>query len=205
MHYGLTFVMAYWSLFGLFAGLSSEKLDKDRRVRPNEGIRRSLRISVSVGLSSGLVCMLIGILSTMLYFGLYAWLGQGLTIGVNLGLHAGFSNALYGGLWTGVVVGLQVGIFGALLAGAPMGGLAYLRHYVLRCLLWRSHKIPFNYSRFLDRAAECILLRKVGGGYMFIHREFQDYMASFCSCGYKDDRQYVQFCPFCGKRRYNGR
>jgi hypothetical protein len=31
---------------------------------------------------------------------------------------------------------------------------------------------------FLDYATECILLRKVGGGYIFIHRLLQDYFAA---------------------------
>jgi hypothetical protein len=55
--------------------------------------------------------------------------------------------------------------------------LAYLRHYVLRLLLWRSGAIPWNYTRFLDIAAEQILLRKVGGGYIFLHRLLLDYFA----------------------------
>ena len=41
---------------------------------------------------------------------------------------------------------------------------------VLRFFLFCSGQIPWNYPRFLDHAAEHILLRKVGGGYIFIHR-----------------------------------
>ena len=59
-----------------------------------------------------------------------------------------------------------------------MGGWAYLRHYVLRLLLWRAGAIPWNYPRFLDYAAEHILLRKVGGGYIFVHRLLLEYFAS---------------------------
>ena len=59
-----------------------------------------------------------------------------------------------------------------------MGGRACLRHYILHFLLWRSTSIPWNYSRFLDYAAEHILLRKVGGGYIFVHRLLLEYFAS---------------------------
>jgi hypothetical protein len=38
--------------------------------------------------------------------------------------------------------------------------------------------MPWNYSRFLDYAAEHILLRKVGGGYLFVHRLLLEYFAS---------------------------
>jgi len=57
------------------------------------------------------------------------------------------------------------------------GGLAYLRHYILRFLLWRAGAMPWNYPRFLDYAAEHILLRKVGGGYIFVHRLLLEYFA----------------------------
>ncbi len=58
------------------------------------------------------------------------------------------------------------------------GGLSCLRHSVLRLLLWRAGSIPWNYPRFLDFAAEHILLRKVGGGYIFVHRLLLEYFAS---------------------------
>jgi len=64
-----------------------------------------------------------------------------------------------------------------LLAGLLKGGLACERHYVLRFLLWRSGAIPWDYHRFLDNAYEQILLRKVGGGYIFLHRLLLDYFA----------------------------
>ncbi|HEY0601910.1 MAG TPA: hypothetical protein VGD58_03320 [Herpetosiphonaceae bacterium] len=37
--------------------------------------------------------------------------------------------------------------------------------------------MPRPYVSFLDFAAQCILLRKVGGGYIFIHRLLLDYFA----------------------------
>jgi hypothetical protein len=38
--------------------------------------------------------------------------------------------------------------------------------------------MPWNYSRFLDYCADRIFLRKVGGGYIFIHRMLMEYFAS---------------------------
>jgi len=176
--YVLAFVLAYWLLPGLFGGLSSKSLGDDDRIKPNEGIWRSLRISIGVGLCSALVSFGVGILITMLYFWLYAGVGEGLNIGWGQGLHAGLDNALHMGLSAGPIVGLQVGFFGGLLAGLLMGGLACLRHYVLRWLLKRSNYIPPDYANFLDSAAKSILLRKVGGGYEFVHILLRDYFAS---------------------------
>lgn len=62
--------------------------------------------------------------------------------------------------------------------GLLMGGLASFRHYVVRFLLWRTGAVPWRYVPFLDYATERILLRKVGGGYIFMHRLLLDYFAS---------------------------
>jgi hypothetical protein len=55
-------------------------------------------------------------------------------------------------------------------ASLALGGMAVIKHAILRLILYRSGHIPWNYSRFLDYAAERVLLRKVGGGYIFMHR-----------------------------------
>src|SRR5260370_37209571 len=77
-------------------------------------------------------------------------------------------------LRNGIIMGLVV----ALLVGLLMGGWASWRHGVLRILLWRAGSIPWKYSRFLDQSAEHLLLRKVGGGYVFVHRLLLDYFTS---------------------------
>jgi hypothetical protein len=47
-------------------------------------------------------------------------------------------------------------------------------------LLWRNGSTPrpWQYVRFLDYAADRVLLRRVGGGYSFIHPLLMDYFAS---------------------------
>src|SRR5260370_499335 len=77
-------------------------------------------------------------------------------------------------LRNGVIMGLVVGV----LVGLLMGGWTSERHGVLRILLWRAGSIPWKYSRFLDQSADHLLLRKVGGGYVFVHRLLLDYFAS---------------------------
>jgi len=47
--------------------------------------------------------------------------------------------------------------------------------------------MPWNYPRFLDSAAERILLRKVGGGYIFVHRLLLEYFASLDSTPAPDE------------------
>ena len=78
------------------------------------------------------------------------------------------------GLGIGLGIGLAVGIGGGLL----FGGEAYFQHSTLRLLLWHAGCAPLRYVRFLDDAVSCIFLRKVGGGYIFIHRQLRDYFVS---------------------------
>lgn len=49
---------------------------------------------------------------------------------------------------------------------------------VMRLLLFLDGSMPPNYVRFLDYCADRILLRKVGGSYMFPHITFRDYFAA---------------------------
>ena len=124
---------------------------------PNQGVQRSAWNALVFGLG-GLVFGLVG----------------GLVFGLVVGLVFGLSVWSVGGLYSTLAVGLGVGLFGALNAG----GQACLEHLALRILLVRNGSIPWNYVKFLDYAAERILLRKVGGGYIFIHRMLLEYFAA---------------------------
>ena len=72
--------------------------------------------------------------------------------------------------WNAVVVGLAIGL--------QIGGEASLKHVVLLLWLVRNGSIPGIRSSFLDHAAERLLLRKVGGGYAFIHRMLLEHFAA---------------------------
>jgi hypothetical protein len=141
--------------------------DITTRVLPNEGIWRSLRNAFLIGL--------------------FSWLAVGIVY-VLVGLMRGLANnenntqgdileilvfSLYGGVIAGSVVGLVTGL--------QTGGFACFRHFTLRLLLWLNSLTPWRYVRFLDFAAERVFLRKVGGGYIFIHRMLLEYFATLHS------------------------
>jgi DNA polymerase III delta prime subunit len=132
------------------------------RTVPNEGIHRSARNALVVGRVVGLFTGL----SSVLVVGLCMLPGALLTGRLHMGLH----NVLFGALFFGLFFGL--------LAGLTFGGRACIQHLVLRIMLWRNGSAPLNYTRFLDYAAERIFLRKVGGGYIFMHRLLLEYFAS---------------------------
>lgn len=145
------------SMSGGWTGVEN---DVEVKISPNQGMRRSLRNALKWGLLGATT--------------------------------AGIVQSLLGGLvggWAGGRPGVQFGIpfgvlFGVVFGGLSMamnnGGTVVHRHCAIRLLLWRGGAIPANLARFLDHAAERILLRKVGGGYAFIHRTLLDHFAARC-------------------------
>jgi hypothetical protein len=114
-------------------------------------------------------------LSTGLIFGLF-WLQPGL-----ISVLIGESDRLISPQISPQIIGLISlinGLTGGLYGWFQKGGSAWLKHYVLRFLLWRNDYAPLNYIRFLDYAAERVFLRKVGGGYIFTHRLLMEYFAT---------------------------
>ena len=146
-------------IVGLLGGLTLRQIQT--RAIPNEGMHRSARNAFSLAVVSGMLLgLFIGLLD--LSSGLLARLWSGEIIGVTLGRGTGILVAWIGGL----AIGLSA------------GGVVCLKHLVLRLQLIRNGSTPWNYVKFLDYAADRILLRKVGGGYMFIHRMLLEWFAA---------------------------
>jgi eukaryotic-like serine/threonine-protein kinase len=124
--------------FLVLSGLTADEVAI--RTQPNEGIRRSLANANLFAIATFIAISLLGILGI-------SWVTS-LEKGLAVGLAAGVSTSY--GFWF---------IF---------GGYSVLQHLTLRFVLTRSGLVPWNYAQFLDSAASCILLRKVGGGYIFI-------------------------------------
>jgi hypothetical protein len=91
--------------------------------------------------------------------------------------------SLVGGFIAGVPLGQLVALL--LAAGTILpyinwmvnGGIPTYQHVALRQVLKADGDIPQNLSEFLNYATSLILMRKVGGGYIFIHRYLLEYFA----------------------------
>jgi hypothetical protein len=137
-------------LFGLVGGLSGREVEA--KLRGNQGIRRSARTAILVSLIVLLAFTVVpGLISAVISGpgGVVGWLNVGLVLGLNIGLACGL----------------------------VFGGYACLSHAALRLMLWRIGVLPLRTIRFLDYATERVFLRKVGGGYIFVHRLLQEYFA----------------------------
>jgi serine/threonine protein kinase len=156
--YTIASILICWLLSGLVDVLSSNVLDDSNRMIPNQGIRRSARNSVQISLIVGLT--------------------GGLLIGSVLGLIYGLLDGANEGWGIGLLYGITSAIDIGIISGLLRGGDACIKHVVLRLQLWLARRMPWHYARFLDHAAERILLRKVGGGYMFVHRLLLEYFAT---------------------------
>jgi len=64
-----------------------------------------------------------------------------------------------------------------------------IKHYVVRMTLWLNGHTPFKFVKFLDDCARLILLKKVGGGYIFIHRTLLEYFAEIPQSTRSEDRK----------------
>jgi hypothetical protein len=132
------------------------------RATANQGMRRSARNALLGALAGGLTGGGIG--------GGIGWFLERMAVRGQEGLPSTDP-------FMAVLLGSLLALLGVLIGGPHSGSLACLRHLALRFALWKENLAPWRYVAFLDRAADWILLRKVGGGYIYIHRLLQDYLA----------------------------
>lgn len=145
----------------IVGGLAPVQLAERARLVPNEGIWRSGRRGLSI------------VLLFILLFGICAGLVVGL-IGPSIGA---FAYGPFFGLILGAAGGLLFGLaFG--IVGGRTGLTAFLKHFVLRLFLWRLKLLPWQLTPFLDETSERLILRKIGGQYIFVHRLLRDVLAS---------------------------
>jgi len=135
--------------------------------------RRGESVSIELYLRSAIYAGLVGGAVIGLFIGLSEWIFIGLNGWSRLGVLDGFIRGLEYGFYLGGVGGLCSGLF----IGLSYGGLGIIQHYILRFLLSVTRTLPCRLNRFLEHANNLILLRKKGGGYIFIHNLFRKYFA----------------------------
>lgn len=147
--------LIYGVSIGLSVGVANglRGSDIDSKTIANQGIWRSIRNAAFFGVLGGLI---VGILYGSVIPPLYP------TMSFIRYWQYFFSGVLSGGL----IVGLS-----------SNAGKACIQHVILRLILHRNNYIPWNYTRFLDFASDRLLMRKIGGGYVFFHRMLLEHFA----------------------------
>lgn len=85
------------------------------------------------------------------------------------------SGLLFSFLLSHALSGLLVSGAVFLAAWALFGGADLLKYLCVRGLLWVNGRISWHFIQVLDDASSRVLLHKVGGGYLFMHRSLQAY------------------------------
>lgn len=145
-------------LLGLISGFVRTGLQEQWRfsqILPEQKVRRSLESGLLAGVFVGLgILIFLGTIS--LIFG--AWID---------------------GLWGAVTGLLGVSLLaaaGGLITFWREGGGGFIRHMVLRTVLWSSQRIPFRIAYVLDDGVEILHLYNVGAGYTFTHKSLQTHL-----------------------------
>jgi eukaryotic-like serine/threonine-protein kinase len=152
---GLISALKLGLTYGLMGGLTGGWIGgftdtvKVDKASPNQGINLSRRNSLSALLAT---CLIYG----LCYLPLSLWISPQLSRNIS---------ALGFGLTLVMIFALN------------RGGSAVVKHYALRLTLWLNGCTPIKFVKFLDHCARLVLLKKVGGGYIFIHRMLLDYFA----------------------------
>jgi hypothetical protein len=151
-----------WSIYGIYRGYTATEL-VNHRVMPNQGIWTSAKNALTLGARLALILAITAAIVSGAIFGLNSLIVtqslDGIAIGVRYGL----------------LVGLSCGF----LSGAMQGGfVTCIRHLILRTILQWNGALPLRLIPFLNFATDRIFLRKVGGGYIFVHRMLMEYFAS---------------------------
>jgi hypothetical protein len=110
---------------------------------------------------------------------------QRLELTIRNGLFVFVSSTLIGGL-IGELLDrsidfLLAGLFFGWFFGLYYGGIAFIQHQAMRFVLTRAKLLPRRLIPFLDYCTELIFLRRVGGGYIFVHRLLMEHFAAMYS------------------------
>ncbi|MCV6638419.1 MAG: NACHT domain-containing protein [Thiotrichaceae bacterium] len=149
---GLIVGLVVGLVVGLITGLINAGLEKqlsETKVQPNQGIRFTLKNALFVGFTGSILFGIIGY--AMWFFNLNDWsLVNNLLLILSIGFISGF---------------------------LTYGGESIIQHYSLRLTLHWFKTFPFKAVPLLEHCTKLILLRRVGGGYIFIHRLLLEHFA----------------------------
>lgn len=145
--------------------------EQPSKVHPNAGVRRSFYYATGLAILIGLP---VGLL-----FGLV----------INPYVTRPLTTVIEHNSDPRLVVGVGVGLFVATALFLIYGGFTVIMHWVLRLWMSWTTPLPLRLVRTLDRFVELDLMRRVGGGYVFLHRTLLDYFAEDATAPSSDEKR----------------
>jgi energy-coupling factor transporter ATP-binding protein EcfA2 len=157
---------------GLYKGLIVSELEQKRS--PNQGIKNSAKSFVMIMLMVNFVLFFFVSLSILFLSIEWSALTSGEMLKELVRLREEVLSQAF--LRTMLYDNWELWLSGPIF-GLVYGGGACIQHFNLRLILYKKDRIPWNYARFLDYASERLLMKKVGGGYVFYHRMLMEHFA----------------------------
>ena len=163
-------------LFGLMGGVIAQTIAKP--------IAELTSGEMVIGLMGGLIlwlCIKLIFVLNIQQIDRTTYFGQRLIFSAKNSLFAFLLFGLIVGLIFGLPFGLAVGLIGSwiggVIGGVNYGGSAFIQHYILRFFFFSNNLLPWRLVPFLDHCVDLIFLRRVGGGYIFVHRLLMEHFA----------------------------
>lgn len=153
IEYGLKLGLSLGLTLGLINALKDSEVEE--KTIPNQGIWKS---AINAGVT--------GVISWLILVPIY-WLNSNLITTIFWGMIKQLEDWSRSSLVDLITPSLRWGLMLGLVFG---GGVACIRHFSLRLILHRNNYIPWNYAEFLNFASDRLLMKKIGGGYIFFHR-----------------------------------
>ena len=164
-------VAPFFGLIGALKNGIEVKIDVETRKKPNEGIWRTLKFGFFKRLTSWISSFFMG----------------GLLISFIAGV---FFSSVFRDWFNQIerdAMGIaMVAFLVSLLVGGVLNWLAiFVRHFLLRFVLYKNDCAPWQYVPFLDYADKCILLHKRRNHYAFYHISLREHFVEM----YKTDKE----------------
>lgn len=157
----ITFLLVLPAVYYLITGWLKEALSINEMVKkatPGQGIWLSLRNGI---ISCTMLILLFGLMGLVL--------GYTIELLYQARVYPLVVSARFLG-WLGASLGFALAIW--------TGGLrAVAEHLTLRMIFAARKKLPTETVSFLEEMKRRVLLRRVGGGYVFVHRAILEYLA----------------------------
>lgn len=158
---GLLFGFSFGLIDGLFSLLETSSIQ--RKMMPNQGIRRSLYNAMVSGVIFMLVGGFLGLLAGWLVDVLITKASNGQTLGLDSDIKLG--------------CGLLSALFFELIGLSTGGVEATIKHLAIRIVLTKSGYTPWNYAKFLEHATRLRFIQRTGGRYRFVHDLLREHFA----------------------------
>ena len=172
-----------WVLVGfLFSGITYREA-VDTRIVPNQGIKRSIKNSflfVVMFILIGIIVFIMVIIITWMLLPLSNDNSDRMN-NIPSNDNDDIIKIIMNEIESDIMLFLTTFVIFSSIAVVGLccfGGISYIQHFVLRFILFSQNHLPWNLLRFFDYSTERILMQKIGGRYIFIHRLLLEYFSS---------------------------